>query len=237
MNTVLALVALITAPMLLAVASLMWGTDSRESPDSREWERRGPSPKDDLRPSAGSAACRTPVVLDDGTQIVIRPLQAADRPEVRALFERLSPHSLAQRFHSAGLRITDAVLDEVTAGRVLVAEVEDAIVEGSIVALASYYPASGARQAEVAIVVDDAYQGRGIGLAFGTCLVRDAYRAGIKQLRAEVQGSNRAVIKLLRRLHLPMRTTWSHGVVQVEVTLEPDPADAPLALDRSADAA
>jgi L-amino acid N-acyltransferase YncA len=236
MNTVLALVALITTPILLAVASQLWGVDSRERPESPEWERRGLS-KDDIRPSAESAACRTSVVLDDGTQLVIRPLQATDRPGVKALFERLSPHSLAQRFHSAGLRITDAVLDDVTAGRVLVAEVEDTIGEGGIVALASYYPASGAREAEVGIVVDDAYQGRGIGLAFGTCLVRDAYRAGIEQLRAEVQGSNRAVIKLLRRLNLPLRTTWTHGGMQVEITLEPDSADGSLALDRSADAA
>jgi hypothetical protein len=30
----------ITSPLLLAVASLLWGIDSREAPDSPEWERR-----------------------------------------------------------------------------------------------------------------------------------------------------------------------------------------------------
>jgi GNAT superfamily N-acetyltransferase len=173
-----------------------------------------------------------PVVLSDGSRMVVRPLQAEDRPSVRALLERLSQRSLAQRFHSAGLRITDAVLDTVTAGHVLVAEVE-----GLIVGLASYYPDAGIRQAEAAIVVDDPYQGRGVGLALGTCLYRDARLAGIQQVRAEVQGTNRVMIKLLRRLHLPMKATWAYGVLEVEITVRPDPADGPLALEIPADAA
>ena len=40
MNTFIPLVAIITAPVLLAVASLLWGTDSREGPDSSDWVRR-----------------------------------------------------------------------------------------------------------------------------------------------------------------------------------------------------
>jgi L-amino acid N-acyltransferase YncA len=171
-------------------------------------------------------------VLRDGSRMVVRPLQAEDRSSVRALFERLSPRSLAQRFHSAGLRITDGVLETVTSGHVVVAEVD-----GLIVGLASYYPDAGTHQAEAAIVVDDAYQGRGVGLALGTCLYRDACRAGIRELRAEVQGTNRIVIKLLRRLHLPMKSTLAYGGIQVEISVGPDPADGRLTLEIPADAA
>lgn len=40
MNAVFTLAALTMAPVALAVASLLWGADSREGPDSPEWARR-----------------------------------------------------------------------------------------------------------------------------------------------------------------------------------------------------
>jgi L-amino acid N-acyltransferase YncA len=163
----------------------------------------------------------TPFTLRDGSSITIRTSQPEDRPALRALFERLSPQSLAQRFHSVGFRITDAVVDGATAGHALVAELE-----GRVVALASFYPHQDGNQAEVAIVVEDAHQGRGIGLALGACLSREAQRAGFQRLRAEVQGANRRTFKLLRSLEFPMTTTWAHGVVQVEIALPPSTAQS-----------
>ncbi|MBV9279985.1 MAG: GNAT family N-acetyltransferase, partial [Chloroflexi bacterium] len=126
-------------------------------------------------------------MLHDGGRVTIRALRAEDRPAIRALLERLSPESLDRRFHSAGLRITEAVLDVVTSGHVLVAELE-----GAIVALGNYHPLPDRRQAEVAMVVDDANRGRGIGSVLVQCLSRDAEHAGIQRLRASVQASNRA---------------------------------------------
>ena len=108
---------------------------------------------------------------------------------------------------------------------VLVAEVGDVIV-----ALGSYYPDSDAVKAEVGIVVDDAYQRRGIGLALSACLCRDALCAGVQQLQGEVEGSNRGVLRLFRRLNLPMTVTWAEGGMQVEITLEPGSAQPALAL-------
>jgi len=155
------------------------------------------------------------VLARDGRPVYIRPWQPEDQPEVAALFARLSPKSLAQRFHSAGIRITPAVLDQVTAGHTLVAELE-----GQIVALASYYPLDGRRQAEIGIVVDDVNQRHGIGSALCFSLSRDAQRAGICRLRAEVQSSNRGMLRVLRRLNLPMTLSLASGVVEVELCLD-----------------
>jgi GNAT superfamily N-acetyltransferase len=196
------------------------------------WQPRRLLPEDDLPPNVTSRERRTFVVLRDGSRIVVRPYQAEDRSSVKALFERLSQQSLVQRFHSAGFRLTDQVLDLATAGHALVAEVE-----GLMVGLASYYPEAGTHRAEAAMVVDDAYQGRGIGLALGRRLYLDAQKSGIRQVRAGVHGSNRVMIKLLRRLQLPMKTTWGYGVIQVEITVESDPADGESTIDRCADAA
>jgi GNAT superfamily N-acetyltransferase len=110
-------------------------------------------------------------------------------------------------------------------------------VEGLIVGLASYYPDASTRRAEAAIVVDDAFQGRGVGLALGTCLYRDAQVAGIRQFRAEVQGTNRTMIKLLGRLHLPAKTSLAYGGIQVDITVGPDHADVPVTVEILVDAA
>jgi L-amino acid N-acyltransferase YncA len=150
----------------------------------------------------------------DGRRICIRPWQPEDQPEVASLFERLSPQSVAQRFHSAGIRMTTALLDQVTAGHTLVAELE-----GQIVALASYYPLGRRGQAEIGIVVDDVNQRRGIGSALCAALSRDAQRAGIRRLQAEVQLSNRGMLRLLRGLSFPMTTSVASGVAEVDLDL------------------
>jgi RimJ/RimL family protein N-acetyltransferase len=154
------------------------------------------------------------VPVRDDRRVYIRPWQPEDQSEVAALLARLSPRSIAQRFHSAGIRITAAVLDQVTAGHSLVAELE-----GQIVALASYNPVSSRYRAEMGIVVDDVFQRQGIGAALCSCLCRDARRAGIRRLRAEVQTSNRVMLRLLRRLNFPMVVSVVSGVFEIDLEL------------------
>jgi GNAT superfamily N-acetyltransferase len=154
------------------------------------------------------------VPVREGRRVYIRAWQPEDQPEVAALFKRLSPESVAQRFHSAGIRITAAVLDQVTTGHTLVAELE-----GRIVALASYYPLRNGAWAEIGIVVDDVSQRQGIGAALCSRLCRDAQRAGIRRLQAEVQLSNRGMLRLLRGLSFPMTTSVASGVAEVDLDL------------------
>ena len=161
------------------------------------------------------------VVLPDGQEVCIRPYQTEDGQAVRALLERLSPRSLAQRFHSAGVHITEATLDLVTAGHALAAEVE-----GDIVAVASCRPAADHLRADAALVVDDVNQRRGIGTAMCHRLNRDVRGLGIRSVRAGVGGDNHGMLKLLRSLALPMTRVWDQGVLSVEIQLRHDPVCA-----------
>jgi N-acetylglutamate synthase-like GNAT family acetyltransferase len=146
----------------------------------------------------------------------IRPLDAGDRTHVAALFGRLSRESLLQRFHSAGVCVADVVLDQVTAGHVLIAELD-----GRLVGVASYHPFPDAARAELAIVVDDTQQRRGIGTALCAALSSDARRAGIRHLRADLLRTNAAMLQLLRCLELPMRLNATLEVLEVTLDLEP----------------
>ncbi|MBV9279726.1 MAG: GNAT family N-acetyltransferase [Chloroflexi bacterium] len=101
-----------------------------------------------------------------------------------------------------------------TAGHALVAEVE-----GQMVALASCHPLPDGRQGDLGIVVDDLNQRRGIGTLLCHALCQEAQRAGIRRLRAEVLGSNHAMLRLLRSVSFPMTYVTRHGVVEVAVDL------------------
>ena len=166
--------------------------------------------------AADNSTC---VVLPDGRPLVIRPVVPEDRPAIAALFAGLSPESRAHRFHSAAVHITPATLDQVTAGHVLVADIGD-----HLVALGSYVALPGATQAEPGLVVADAEQGRGIGTALGARLARDAQRAGLRQFRAEIAGSNRRMLRLLRSLGCRLTATWASGALTVSVELCAEPA-------------
>jgi len=158
-------------------------------------------------------------LVRDGGQVLIRPLVPRDRKGVAALFARLSPESRALRFHSGGIRIDDRTLDIVTAGHALVVERD-----GRIVALASYYPLRDPVRAEMAIAVDDAAHGRGIGTVLFERLSEDARRAGIRTLLAEVLAANRGMLGLLTGLGFRTSRRFDGGVVEVDVALAPDPA-------------
>jgi ribosomal protein S18 acetylase RimI-like enzyme len=69
------------------------------------------------------------------------------------------------------------------------------------------------------IVVDDAMQRQGIGTALCSCLCRDAQHAGIRWLRAEVQLSNRGILRLLRGLNFPMVVSVASGVFEIDLEL------------------
>jgi acetyl coenzyme A synthetase (ADP forming)-like protein len=157
--------------------------------------------------------------LRDGGQVLIRPYSADDRVAVAELLSRLSPESLAMRFHSAGVRVNEQTVDVATSGHSFVADID-----GHIVAIASYYPLRDPARAEMAIAVDDAQHERGIGTVLFEALSRHGQPAGIKRFVAEVQTSNRHMLKLLDGLGFHLTRTYVHGVVEAEIDLRPDAA-------------
>jgi acetyl coenzyme A synthetase (ADP forming)-like protein len=159
------------------------------------------------------------VLLRDGGQALIRPFHVEDRDAVKALFARISPDSRVLRFHTGGTVVDEALVDVVTGGHVLVALRGDALV-----ALASYAQLRDAGGAEMAIVVDDAEQGRGIGTALFERLSEDARREGITHFLAEVLADNGNMLRLLRGLGFQLKRTVRGGELEVAIQLRADSA-------------
>ena len=137
--------------------------------------------------------------LSHGLTIVVRPLVNGDVETVAAVFARLGDESRRRRFNAAKPCLSDADLAALarvdTTHHALVAHI---LGDPRPVALAQLVR-TGGDTAEIAFVVADEHQHRGIGSALTRMLLDDARVAGIKEITALATGDNRAAVALIRR--------------------------------------
>lgn len=168
-------------------------------------------------------ACRavtTEAVLRDGTHITIRPMRPDDDERLVAFHARLSPETQRLRFFSPHPRLSPREVTRFTnvdgERRVaLVAECDDAIV-----GVARFDRYEGSDDAEVAFVVEDAFQGRGVGSALLAALAASASEHGVRRLVAQTLPENRRMLQVFRHFSPDATTAFSSGVVEVTIPLE-----------------
>ncbi|MDQ5874316.1 MAG: GNAT family N-acetyltransferase, partial [Actinomycetota bacterium] len=91
-----------------------------------------------------------------------------------------------------------------------------------IVALASYF-VTGEGLAEVGIVVDDPFQGRGVGSVLMEHLGEAAAEAGIQVFQADVLASNNDMLGVIKDSQLPVRKSIESSVVLAQFPTSPTP--------------
>ena len=165
------------------------------------------------------------VALRDGSTVRVRPALLEDLDSLEALFARLSANSVRMRFHGSTSpsramlkRFADVDYEKSLS---LIAETGLGEQTRSI-ALATYVQIDEKR-AEMALVVDDAFQGLGLGSVLIEHLGEAAAEAGISTFEAEVLASNADMLEVLRNLDLPIQTSLSAGVVHEEFPTSPTP--------------
>lgn len=145
-------------------------------------------------------------------------VEPADGNAVLELFDRLSPESVYRRFFSPlarrdALRAAVARIDH--HDREAVAAIED----GRVVGLAEFARAPGARRADLAIVVADAWQRQGLGTRLIAALAARAAEAGIEGLAVDIQGDNYGALRLFKRVAPGVRMAFSAGVGEAVIPL------------------
>ena len=155
-------------------------------------------------------------ILRDGSAIRVRPARAEDEPALVAFLRGLAPESRRMRF--AGM-VTD--LDGIAhrwaapadpAGCSLVAETG---IADRIIAHASY-DRVGSDSAEVAFIVADDSQGRGIAMLLLEELAERAQEAGISTFCADVLAENARMLRVFHESGFPTRLRVEPGAVLVE---------------------
>jgi RimJ/RimL family protein N-acetyltransferase len=143
------------------------------------------------------------IVLTDGTELRLRPIRPDDAPRLDVVYQHLSQHSAYQRFFTNMKRLPPdwaRVHASVDYRRRLALVVERGLAETpELVAVARYEPTDEAEVAEVAFVVVDGYQGRGLGKILLRHLLEAAHARGIRRFRAYVLADNARMLGLLAR--------------------------------------
>ena len=162
--------------------------------------------------------------LPDGTQILIRPIDASDKLRLSVALGRLSEETIHRRFLAAKPRLSAAELRYLTEvdGRDHIALVATLAEDpGSIVAVARCVRLPQAPDtAEFAIVVGDPLQGRGLGSLLARELAAAARSAGIRRFSATMAEENIAIRRLIAHFTRTLELDQvSHGVREVVVEL------------------
>ena len=155
------------------------------------------------------------VQLDDGSAVAVRPIEPADAYALLRMFDRLSPESIYHRFFSPMPRPRRAALLHLAG---LDHELHEALVATTgreIVAVARYDGRPGETDAEVAVIVDDDWQDRGLGTRLLHRLARVGARRGLVAFRATVLGENRRALPFLRRLSSEADVVFRGGEYQI----------------------
>lgn len=141
--------------------------------------------------------------LRDGTAVLIRPLDPADRDELVERYRTLSPRSRRLRFVSAPSHLSPALLDHLldvdfVDRYAVVATLVDEPGSPSVGVARFFRSGEEPTHADAAVTVVDEHQGRGIGTLLLTELVRAAIGGGIDCFTADVLWENHDLLASLR---------------------------------------
>ncbi|MEU9799338.1 GNAT family N-acetyltransferase [Streptomyces sp. NPDC051000] len=169
------------------------------------------------------------VVLRDGGTARIRPITTEDAGRLVSFYEQVSDESKYYRFFAPYPRLSDRDVHRFThhdhVDRVGLA----ATIGGEFIATVRFdrigpdgRPASApADEAEVAFLVQDAHQGRGVASALLEHIGAVARERGIHRFAAEVLPANGKMIKVFTDAGYQQKRSFEDGAVRLTLDLEP----------------
>ncbi|SEO28365.1 Acetyltransferase (GNAT) family protein [Actinacidiphila rubida] len=164
------------------------------------------------------------VTLPGGNEITVRRAGPEDRAAALAMHDRCSPATLAMRYHGPAAD-ADRYLTHLLGprfGRSLAVETAS----GRLVALGHLL--WDGDENEVALLVEDAWQRRGIGGALLRRLVELAAEAGRESVYAVTQAGNTGMVAAMRELGLPLDYQVEDATLVITASLPTaEGADAP----------
>ncbi len=168
-------------------------------------------------------------VLKDGTRVTIRAIRPADRERLLEAFRLLDKDSIYTRFFSYRNDPSDTELDRavnVDFEREVALVVTTETGRGETIIASGRYVGTGQpdaeRSAELAFVVEEDFQGRGIASRLLAHLAILARGQNLSRFEADVLSRNNSMLKVFERCGFPLQKRRDGGVIHLTLALAGD---------------
>jgi RimJ/RimL family protein N-acetyltransferase len=165
-----------------------------------------------------AALLESDVTLKDGTAIHLRMIRPEDDHRLVEFSRNLSPQSVYQRFFNALPELTPGMarhlsnLDS-TNRLAVIAEAGP-----ELIGVGRYEATSDAEVVELALVILDDWQNRGLGRILLRALFEAGKANGIRHFRADVMAENRRMLRLLATEALITERKTEAGITSLVLT-------------------
>ncbi|HEX2928402.1 MAG TPA: GNAT family N-acetyltransferase, partial [Candidatus Binatia bacterium] len=165
------------------------------------------------------------LILRDGTTATVRPAHPADHPSLEEFFTGLSSDSRRLRFFSLarpGTQLIDSFCDDSDPRKQLCLIVTRASGGASRIVAVANYVAYDEETAEIALAVDDALQGKGIGSLLLERLAVLAARHGFRRFWAITTAENQPMLDVFRQSGFECHSRPNDGCVEIDLSVIPN---------------
>ena len=154
-------------------------------------------------------------VLADGGTVHVRPITPDDAERLRAFHARLSPDTVYMRFFSMVRTLSAREVERFTNVDHDERAAVVALLRDEIVGVVRYDKLPGTTDAEVAVVVEDAHQGRGLGSMLLEHLESAAEERHVERFVANVLPSNLRMLAVFKSAGFEIERHMADGYVEL----------------------
>ncbi len=161
------------------------------------------------------------VFLKNGQGVFLKPATPEDIPKVESFMTRVSRESLRMRFMASISQVSANVIKDLcsgdfkTTGCLLAVTGENG--DGKVIGLGNYITSGNGHTAEVAFLIEDDYQGKGIGTLILERLAGLAAANGFVEFEAEVLPDNQQMINVFKSSGFEKHQVWDSDTVHIEL--------------------
>ncbi len=172
------------------------------------------------------------VVLADGGTVHLRPTAPRDTEPLRAMHARMSDRTRYLRYFAAVREVSDQQLSVFTDVDHASSVGLVAVLGAELIAAGTYHRTPGTDQAEVAFVVEDAHQRRGLGSILLEHLAAAAQERGLSRFVAEVLADNPQMLRVFTDAGYAVTREFADGVLEVAFDIAPTEASRTVMYSR-----
>lgn len=162
--------------------------------------------------------------LNDGTEIFFRPVKPADEQALTGMLYSLSPSSIRTRYMTSTMTFPHKDVQQLANvdydNNLAIVGTVPSVTGEEIVAIAQYFLDPKTRHAEVAFVVQDEWQKKGMGSLMLRYLTRIAIQRNIKGFYAKVLPTNKTMLAVFYNSGFKVSTEFDGDVYSLRYELE-----------------